>query len=388
MKNTVLDVLVVGGGINGCGIAADAAGRGLNVMLCEQDDLAAHTSSKSSKLIHGGLRYLEFYEFKLVREALTERDILIQNAPHLIKPLRIIMPHDKTQRPQWMIRIGLFLYDHLHSSKHFPKSCKVKLKKSGPLKADYSVGFEYSDATVDDVALTRACAAQAKQHGADIRTQTQVVNAVRQDKIWHISLKTKHKTYTIKAKAIVNAAGPWVDKVIAQLGLTSQHHIRMVKGSHLITRKLYDGDKAYILQHTDGRIVFVIPHQGNHTLIGTTDVPFEGDPSDVQISPAETQYLLDAANRYFKQPVTEQDIESTFAGVRPLQSDEHESASKVTRDYTFEVDDENGTAPILSVFGGKITTYRKLAEHALEQLKPYCPGMKSAWTAGAMLPKP
>ena len=388
----MLDLFVIGGGVNGTGIAADAAGRGLSVALCEQDDLANHTSSYSSKLIHGGLRYLEYYEFRLVREALIEREVLLKKAPHLIHPLRIIMPHNQHLRPSWMIRMGLFLYDHLNLRQSLPKSKLIKIKAanpSEPLNDHTKKGYIYSDATVDDSRLVVSNALHAQSLGATVLTRHRVESAERQQDHWLIRVKDQ-KTQEIKifqAKALANASGPWVDQVIANgLKLKSQHHVRLVKGSHLVTKKLYEGDEAYILQNEDHRIVFVIPYRNDFTLIGTTDVAYTGDPAKVTINPTEQSYLLEVVNHYFKKQLTNADVVWTYSGVRPLQSDEHADPSKVTRDYTFEVHDQQGALPVLSIFGGKITTYRKLSEHAMEKLKPYFPNLKNAWTDKTPLP--
>ncbi len=386
------DLLVIGGGVNGAGIAVDAAGRGLSVALCEQDDLASHTSSWSSKLIHGGLRYLEYYEFRLVREALIEREVLLHKAPHLIHPLRIVMPHNQHLRPRWMIRMGLFLYDHLNLRQSLPKSKAIKIRAKDPaepLNPSTTKGYVYSDATVDDSRLVVANALHAQELGADIFTRHIVQSAERQGDHWQVTVldKNTQQTKTLQAKGLVNAAGPWVDTVISQrLQLTSKHHVRLVKGSHLVTKKLYEGDQAYILQNEDHRIVFVIPYRNDFTLIGTTDVAYAGDPAQVNINPTEQKYLLDVVNQYFKKQLSDADIVWTYSGVRPLKSDENADASKVTRDYTFEINDQSGKLPVISIFGGKITTYRRLSEHALQKLSPYFPQMAKPWTAKAKLP--
>jgi glycerol-3-phosphate dehydrogenase len=385
----MLDLFVIGGGINGTGIANDAAGRGLSVVLCEQDDLANYTSSYSSKLIHGGLRYLEYYEFRLVREALIERDVLLKKAPFLIHPLSIVMPHNKFLRPAWMIRLGLFLYDHLNLKQTLPKSKAINLAKQtlNPLKSIYKRGFVYSDATVDDSRLVVLNAIQAKQNGAEILTRHSVKKAVRTDKGWKIEVldKMHDETKIFYAKALVNAAGPWVDKILNTNQLITSHHIKLVKGSHIVLPKLYEGKQAYILQHVDRRIIFVIPYREQFTLIGTTDIEYEGDPAKASISDQEKQYLCDVVNEYFQKQIKPSDIKWSYAGVRPLQQDEHADPKKVTRDYYLEVDDKNGL-PILSVFGGKITTYRQLALHALNKLTPYFYNMKPSWTEQTPLP--
>ncbi len=335
----IYDLLIIGGGINGVGIAADAAGRGLKVAVCEQHDLGQHTSSQSSKLIHGGLRYLEYYEFRLVREALKEREILLHKAPHLIRPLSIIMPHNRHLRPSWMIRIGLFLYDHLDRKQSLPKSKTLRIDANvseEPLNALTRKAYRYSDATVDDARLVIANALQAQQLGADILVRHQVQSAKREQGQWQVVVSDGQQIKTLSAKALINASGPWVDNIISQkLQLPSRHHVRLVKGSHIVTRKLYAGDQAYILQNEDQRIVFVIPYRQDFSLIGTTDVPYQGDPATASISEEEKKYLLTVANHYFKTQRTEQDIVWCYSGVRPLQSDAHQDPSKVTRDYTF-----------------------------------------------------
>tara|TARA_R110000868_G_scaffold302899_1_gene563443 strand:- start:1287 stop:2792 length:1506 start_codon:yes stop_codon:yes gene_type:complete len=389
------DLFIIGGGINGCGIARDAAGRGHSVYLCEQDDLASHTSSASSKMIHGGLRYLEYYEFRLVREALAERDVLLNIAPHLIEPLRLIIPHNKLQRPHWMVRIGIWLYDHLgfHFGKksRLPKSKAISLIDSvegKPIKDSMARAFAYSDCKVDDARLVVANAKSAQQLGASINTRTQFVTAKRENGLWHCTVKNSTGEYTITAKAIVNAAGPWVDKVVKnQLPITTQHHIRLIKGSHIVVPKCYDGNHAYLLQNKDNRVVFVIPYHDDFTMIGTTDILFEGNPSSVDISQDEIDYLCEAVNDYFKQAISADDIVNTWSGVRPLQADEADNPSAVTRDYVLEVEeDDNHQLPVLSIFGGKITTYRKLAEHAMQKLERYFPEQAKAWTDQDALP--
>jgi len=386
----IADLFVIGGGVNGCGIASDASGRGLSVILCEQDDLASHTSSSSSKLIHGGLRYLENYEFRLVREALIERDVLLKVAPHLVHPLRFVMPHNRYLRPAWMIRMGLFLYDHLNPRQSLPKSTAYKLKAlaKNPLQEKYTKAFEYSDARVDDARLVVTNAIQAKNHGAHILTRHKVIKAVRGQDSWQITVKNQFdlSLKIFYAKALINTAGPWVDKIIQTNHLPTQHHIRLVKGSHIVIPKFYEGEQAYILQNSDKRVIFVIPYQDKFSLIGTTDVDYEGDPAKVSISDAEKDYLCDAVNHYFTQAISTDDIIWSYAGVRPLQEDEHGDPRKVTRDYSFEVHDEAGKLPLLSVFGGKITTYRKLAEHALTKLVYYFPSMGLSWTGRTPLP--
>ena len=386
-KDTVFDLAVIGGGINGCGIARDAQGRGLKVLLAEQADLASATSSASTKLIHGGLRYLEHYEFRLVREALIEREVLLRAAPHIIWPLRFVLPHHKGLRPWPIIRLGLFLYDHLGGRKILPGTRSLNLNRNvagEPLKADYQKGFEYSDCWVEDTRLVVLNARDAADLGAEILTRTKVTSARRENGLWTITLSNKR---IVKAKALVNAAGPWVSQVISGVaGLNTPDRIRMVKGSHIVVDKLYDHDRCYIFQNADGRICFAIPYETDFTLIGTTDEDFNGNPADAAISEAETNYLLKAVNEYFRKPVTKKQIRWSYAGVRPLYDDGATKAQEATRDYVLKLNKTGNEAPLLSVFGGKITTYRRLAEHALEQLAPFFPGTKPAWTANASLP--
>lgn len=399
LNNLTTDLFIIGGGINGCGIAYDAAGRGLSVRLCEMRDLASETSSYSSKLIHGGLRYLEYYEFRLVREALKEREVLLKIAPHLVHPLHILMPHDQHHRPAWLIRLGLFLYDHLNLSQTLPKSCSLKINPDfpeEPLKHPIKTAFEYSDCTVDDARLVLHLALGAQQKSAQILTHHRVEKIVRNLdlKRYEITVfNTKTNTLlTFYSKAVVNAAGPWIDdifknKISEDSHIQSQHHVRLIKGSHIIIKKLYAGDHAYILQNSDKRIVFVIPYREHFTLIGTTDLAYTGDPHEVKISPEEAEYLMSITNQYFKTQINQEQIIWSYAGVRPLQSDAHDNPSKVTRDYTLELNDFSGTLPFLSIFGGKITTFRKLAEHALKKLNPYfSTQMGPAWTHQEVLP--
>ncbi len=384
----IYDVAVVGGGINGVGIAADAAGRGLSVFLCEKDDLAQHTSSASSKLIHGGLRYLEHYEFRLVREALAEREVLLAKAPHIVKPMRFILPHRPHLRPAWMIRAGLFLYDHLGKREKLPGSHGVKFGAGSPLKAEISRGFEYSDCWVDDARLVVLNAMAAREKGAHIHTRTRCVSARRSKGLWHIHLeRADGSLYSIRAHALVNAAGPWVAKFIRDdLQQKSPYGIRLIQGSHIVVPRLFDGEESYILQNEDRRIVFAIPYLEKFTLIGTTDREYQGDPAQVAISAEETQYLLDVVNAHFKKSISQSDILHTYSGVRPLCDDESDDPSAVTRDYTLALSASPGEAPLLSVFGGKLTTYRKLAESALAQLAPFFSKIQPSWTASAPLP--
>ena len=388
----LFDLLVVGGGINGAGIARDASGRGLSVLLCEKDDLASHTSSWSTKLIHGGLRYLEYYEFRLVREALMEREVLLRAAPMLVRPLRFVLPHSPEQRPAWLIRLGLFLYDHLGGRKLLPGSGTSPLgetKEGRPLKDWVSKAFHYYDAQVDDSRLVVLNALAARDQGAEILTRTRCRRASRDGSIWIAELEDTrtNEVRTVKARALVNAAGPWVSHFLQDdLALDTKSRVRLVKGSHIVTRRLYDGGHAYILQNDDNRIVFVIPWRHEFSLIGTTDVPHDGAPNEVAITDAETDYLLSVVNRYFEKPVAKDEIVWSYSGVRPLYDDASANPSAVTRDYTFDLNVPEGSAPLLSVFGGKITTYRRLAEHAVQKLAPHLGNTEEDWTAEEVLP--
>ncbi|MBY4676728.1 glycerol-3-phosphate dehydrogenase [Marinobacterium arenosum] len=389
LKHEIYDLLVVGGGINGAGIAADAAGRGLKVVLCEMNDLASATSSNSSKLIHGGLRYLEYYEFRLVREALAEREVLLKNAPHIIWPLRFRLPHRPHLRPAWMIRAGLFLYDHLAKRVTLPASKSLTFGSDSPLIAQISRGFEYSDGWVDDARLVVLNAQAARQKGAEIHTRTKCISARRTADLWAVTLQNTltGETHELKARALVNAAGPWVSSLFGDVMATkAPKSIRLVKGSHIIVPRIHNEPEAYILQNEDGRIVFVIPYEDRFSLIGTTDVEYQGDPAEVAISQDEVEYLVAVTNQHFKRRISAQDVLSSYSGVRPLLDDEADSAQAVTRDYTFEVDAPGQQAPLLSVFGGKITTYRKLSQAAVDQLSEFFPQAGPQWTADAPLP--
>ena len=385
-----IDLLVVGGGINGAGIARDAAGRGLSVLLVEQDDLGAHTSSSSSKLIHGGLRYLEQYEFRLVAEALAEREVLLRIAPHLVRPARFIMPHVPQLRPRWMIRTGLFLYDHLGRRTRLPGSHAVRLAGApygSGLKPEFKHGFIYSDCRVDDARLVVANARDAVARGAQVLTRTTCVTAKREAGLWRAQLREAAGERSVAARAIVNAAGPWVKTVLNErLRQPSRDNVRLVRGSHIVVPRLYAGDHAFILQNDDRRVVFMIPYEERHTLIGTTDIPHEGDPSRPEPTAAEVDYLCRAASRYLERPARPADVLWRYAGVRPLYDDGSADPSAVTRDYVLRLDSDQGGEPVLSVFGGKITTYRRLAEHALQKLAAFFPAAGPAWTAGAPLP--
>jgi glycerol-3-phosphate dehydrogenase len=386
------DLLVVGGGINGAGIARDAAGRGLSVLLCEQDDLASHTSSASTKLIHGGLRYLEYREFGLVRKALQERETLLRAAPHIMRPLRFVMPHMPDLRPAWLIRAGLFLYDHLARRELLPGSRGIVMRNhpaGAPLVDSIKRGFVYSDGWVDDARLVVLNALDAHEHGARILTRTKLVSAVRAGGEWRAHLRRADGTsLDVRAASIANAAGPWVAELLqGALGRRASHSVRLVKGSHIVTRRLFEHDHAYIFQNPDQRIIFAIPYERDYTLIGTTDLEYDGDPSQVAITADETQYLCDSINRYFRQKITPADVRWTYSGVRPLLEEEGaDNPSAVTRDYSLELDAPAGEAPLLSVFGGKITTFRKLAEQAVDTLTQALHKDAPAWTVGAPLP--
>ncbi|QJU59126.1 glycerol-3-phosphate dehydrogenase [Sphingomonas sp. AP4-R1] len=389
-EGPVVDLLVVGGGINGAGIARDAVGRGLSVLLVEQDDLAAHTSSSSTKLIHGGLRYLEYGEFRLVREALIERERLWGMAPHIIWPLRFVLPQTQSPRPAWMVRLGLFLYDHLGGRKKLPGTETIDLGRTrygNGLKQSKGKAFVYSDCWVQDSRLTVLNARDAADRGADIRTRTKLISAQRVGEGWVATIEDESGQREVKARVLVNAAGPWVADVLGRVpDANVDRGVRLIKGSHIIVDRLYEGDHAFMLQNPDRRIVFTIPYEGRFTLIGTTDEPWEGAPAKAQISAGETSYLLETVNRYFTKGLSESDVVWSYAGIRPLYDDKAGSASAVTRDYVLDLDAGEGRAPMLSIFGGKITTYRKLAEHALEELARFFPDAKPAWTAGATLP--
>jgi len=382
-------LIVIGGGINGAGIAADAAGRGLSVLLLEAEDLACATSSASSKLIHGGLRYLEHYEFRLVSEALAEREVLLKMAPHIAFPMRFRLPHQPHLRPAWMIRIGLFMYDHLGKRTSLPASKGLRFGADSTLKPSIVRGFEYSDCWVDDARLVVLNAQEVVAKGGEVRTRTKVTRARRENGQWTVEAldAVTGKTLTWQAKGLANATGPWVKQFIDDgLKLPSQYGIRLIKGSHIVVPRVHNGQYAYILQNEDHRIVFVIPWMDEFSIIGTTDVEYHGDPKAVHIDEQETDYLLNVYNDHFKKPLSRADIVWSYSGVRPLCDDESDSPQAVTRDYTLAVTDDHGKAPLLSVFGGKLTTYRKLAEHALDKLHKYYPNAKGAWTKGTVLP--
>lgn len=389
------DLAIIGGGVNGCGIARDAAGRGLGVFLCEMNDLASGTSSWSTKLIHGGLRYLEYYEFRLVREALIERERLWAIAPHIVRPLRFVLPHHKALRPAWLLRLGLFLYDHIGGRKLLPATRTLDLTADAagaPLKRGlFTRGFEYSDCWVDDARLVALNARDAAARGADIRTRTKAVSVERVEGRWRVVTENtlNGERETITAKALVNAAGPWVADVLTGVARSnSRARVRQVQGSHIVVRRLFDHDRAYIFQNADGRIIFAIPYEGEFTLIGTTDKDYQGDPAQVAATETEIGYLCTAASEYFERPIRREDVVWTYSGVRPLYDDGASEAKAATRDYVFELDRPEGGAPMLSIFGGKITTYRRLAEEALERLEGDLPAArgKAGWTAAEPLP--
>ena len=385
----ILDLIVVGGGINGAGIAADATGRGLSVGLYDAADFASATSSASSKLIHGGLRYLEHYEFRLVSEALAEREIILKKAPHIAKPMRFRLPHRPFLRPAWMIRAGLFLYDNLGKRTTLPSSKKVNLAKSGLLKPELKTGFEYSDCWVDDARLVIINAMAAEANGAEVKNYCRVEKAVRQDGLWLVTIfNTQTNTsFQRTARALVNAAGPWVKQFFDDsLIENSPRNIRLVKGSHIVVPRISDEEQAYILQNKDNRIVFVIPYMADFSLIGTTDVEYKGDPRKVTINNDEIEYLIDVANQHFVKQVKVADVVWSYSGVRPLCDDESDSPQAITRDYTLELEQQGDQAPLLSIFGGKLTTYRKLSESAMKLIKPYFVKLGDSWTADVPLP--
>jgi len=384
MRNETYDLIVIGGGINGAGIARDAAGRGLSVLLCEGDDLASHTSSASTKLIHGGLRYLEQYEFKLVAKALSEREILLKAAPHIIWPMRFILPHQKHLRPAWMIRAGLFLYDHLGGRQTLAGSHGIKFADhpaGKPLKPEFTKGFVYSDAWVQDARLVVLNCMDAASRGACIMTRTRAETAVRGTDGWTVTLRTDDgKTLQVAARGLVNAAGPWAVRFLDEVAsLEHTYALRLIKGSHIVVNKLFDHAYSYIFQQPDGRIVFAIPYERDFTLIGTTDIEHEGAPGEVAIEEDEVGYLCESANRYFEQPIGPDDVVWRYSGVRPLLDDREDNASEITRDYRIQLDTSGG-AVLLNVFGGKLTTYRRLAEDAVDQLAPELGNQEKAWT--------
>ena len=386
------DLLVVGGGINGCGIARDAAGRGYSVLLAEMSDLASGTSSGSTKLVHGGLRYLEHYEFRLVREALKERELLWANAPHIIRPLRFVLPHHAGLRPAWLLRLGLVFYDHLGGRRLLPPTRTIDLRQDpvgAPLKPLYTKAFEYSDCWVDDARLVVLNARDAAGRGAVIHTRTHVTDMRCTDGVWDVELRDRLRgeTRSVRARLVVNAAGPWVDTVLSLVsGRNDVRNVRLVKGSHIVVPKLYGHDRCYIFQNSDGRIVFAIPYEDDYTLIGTTDEDFKGDPGEASISESEKDYLCAATGEYFRQPVSPESIVWSYSAVRPLYDDGATPAQEATRDYVLEQEGTPGGGSLINVFGGKITTYRRLAESALALVERVLGRRARAWTARASLP--
>ncbi len=392
MDGNLYDIAVIGGGVNGCGIARDAAGRGLSVYLAEKNDLAGATSSASTKLIHGGLRYLEYYAFRLVRESLIEREVLLSMAPHIIWPLRFVLPHQEGLRPVWLIRLGLFLYDHLGGRKLLPASRLVDFRRDPagePLKPLFTKGFEYSDCWVDDARLVILNAVDAARRGADVRVRTEVVSAVREHDSWKLETRDNltGRTETVRSRALINASGPWISEVIGQrIGGSAQARTRLVKGSHIVVPKLFKHARAYIFQNADRRIIFAIPYEQDFTLIGTTDIDYDGDPGSVATSADEITYLCAAASEYFATPIEPDTVVWSYAGVRPLYDDGHTSAQETSRDYVLDLQGGKGEPALLNIFGGKITTYRHLAEEALKKLEDRLPAMGRPWTRGAVLP--
>ena len=383
------DVLVVGGGINGAGIARDAAGRGLRTVLCEQHDLASHTSSASTKLIHGGLRYLEYYDFGLVRKSLREREVVLASAPHLSWPLRFVLPHDSHLRPAWMIRAGLFLYDHLAARKRLPGSQQIDLRRhpaGAPLDQRYRTGFVYSDGWVDDARLVLVNAMDAQERGASVFTRTACVKLERDGATWSATLReATGRERTLRARLVVNATGPWVAEFLDRnTPTTARHHPRMIQGSHIVVPRLFEHEFAYIFQAPDGRIVFALPYEGDFTLVGTTESEFTGDLAHPAIAHAEVTYLVEMVNRYFARDLTEADVVWTFAGLRPLLAASMDDPKSVTRDYVIDFD--RSGPPLLSIYGGKLTTYRKLAEDVVDSLCPVLGSSAGAWTRDVPLP--
>jgi glycerol-3-phosphate dehydrogenase len=382
------DLAIVGGGINGAGIARDAAGRGLRVLLVEQHDLASGTSSASTKLIHGGLRYLEHGWFRLVREALLEREVMLRMAPHLIRPLRFVLPHQPGMRPAWMLRTGLFIYDHLGGRKLLPASRTVDLAHDSlgaPLKPTFARGFEYSDCVVDDARLVVLNALDAAERGAVIRTRTRCIAAERGDD-WRLVLEVRRRRDIATARVLINATGPWVVQfAAAALGEPPAGPVRLVKGSHIVVPRLFQHDHGYIFQTRDARVVFALPFEHDFTLVGTTDQGFAGDPGGIKPDADEVAYLCAAANQYFRARIGATDVVWSFAGVRSLHDDGSRKAQDVSRDYVLALDERAGAAPLMTVYGGKITTYRRLAEHALDRLAHVLPA-GAAWTEGSQLP--
>lgn len=391
-ETPIHDIFVIGGGINGCGIARDAAGRGFSVFLAEMHDLASGTSSGSTKLIHGGLRYLEHYEFRLVRESLMEREVLWNNAPHIIWPMRFVLPYAEGLRPAWLLRLGLFLYDHIGGRKQLPPTKTLDMRTDAaakPLKPLFSKAFEYSDCWVNDARFVALNARDAADRGAIVRTRTEVKSVRRDGEHWSVEIEDTQSgaREAVRARLVVNAAGPWVDHVLAgAVGQNDVRNVRLVQGSHIVVAKKFEGSRAYFFQNRDGRIIFAIPYEDEFTLIGTTDRDYQGDPRAAKISDAELAYLCDAASEYFAAPVRREDIVWTYSAVRPLYDDGASKAQEATRDYVLKSDGGDGSAPLINIFGGKITTYRRLSEHVLEKIEAFLGRRGKPWTAGAALP--
>ena len=384
----LFDVAVIGGGINGCGIAADASMRGLSVILLEKDDLASKTSSSSTKLIHGGLRYLEYFNFALVKKSLDERQILLKLAPHLVYSLPFVLPYQQSIRPSWLLRTGLFLYDNLSRKNKLPKSKLIKRSKEAlyfsPLTDQFNKGFLYYDGATDDARLTLANALQAKEHGATILTNSELISSSVVDKKWRLAIKTKqNNNFTVMARSIINATGPWIESINQQLAIPTHYKMSLVKGSHLVVPKLYEGNHAYLLQNEDKRVVFVIPYHG-YTMIGTTDVNFSDNMDEVAISDQEISYLFKLVARYFKQQLSHKDIINTWSGIRPLLATMGDSPQALSRDYTYHF--TNIPGPAVTIYGGKITTYRQLAEEAVNELREVFPSLKKSTTNKTPLP--
>ena len=391
MQDRNYDILVIGGGINGVMVARDAAGRGLSVLLVEKDDLASGTSSASSKMIHGGLRYLEHYAFRLVRESLKEREIMLRNALHIIRPMRFILPQVGGGRPAWLVRIGLWLYDHLIRRNSLPRCAGADLS-AGPyakgLKPEIERGFAYSDCWVDDARLVVLTAVDAARRGAEIMPRTRCTAARRDGLRWRATLTHRDGTvFDVQAWALVNAAGPWAHEVLTDVaGGTTRARLRLIKGSHIVVPRLHEGDHAFLLQNVDGRVVFVIPFEGRYSLIGTTEEAHEGNPGPVEIEAHEIDYLCDAVNRYFERQIGAGDVVWSFAGLRPLYDDGHTESASITRDYVLEIDRPKDMAPLISIFGGKLTTARRLAERVVGRLDLPSLNPGEPWTADGLLP--
>ncbi len=393
MSRKIYDLFVIGGGINGCGIARDAIGRGYSVALAEMNDFASGTSSGATKLIHGGLRYLEHYEFRLVRESLMEREVLWAMAPHIIRPMRFVLPYHKGGiRPAWLIRLGLFIYDHLGGRKLLPPTKVLDMRRDPagtPLKTLFTKAFEYSDGWVDDARMVVLNARDAADRGALIMPRTKVIAARRENDLWTIDAvdTASGQPSSFQARMLVNAAGPWVDHVIhSAIGQNEAHHVRLVQGSHIVVRKKFNDPRAYFFQNPDNRIIFAIPYEQDFTLIGTTDRDYSADPKDVKITEEETAYLCSAANEYFREPIQPNDVVWSYSAVRPLFDDGASKAQEATRDYVLIVEGNGETAPLLNVFGGKLTTYRRLSEHALEKIATAIGPKGAPWTAKSHLP--